>query len=408
MVKENRLDCNMMAKKHRLLYIVGDLPWPLDSGPRIRQYHILKGLAAVAKVTLLALPRVVRPIPRELEDICDAVQVCMRPASTVGKSRLGKVRQLFGELRGLPADLSLPACPIDIQCLFGCDEEDFDCIWIERINVAMLARNLRGVSRFLDLDDIEHRKRGRSGNMSGGWLRRTRRAIEARAWRIAEFEAISEFQGVSVCSEEDRGFLGRSNVIVIPNGAAVDGGVEFTPGVDGRMIFVGSLSYEPNDDALCYFIGTVLPRIVMRCPSAHLQVVGRHASMRLRSLAANSRVELLGFVEDVGAHLKSAAISVAPIRVGGGTRLKILESLAAMKPVVSTSLGAEGLGLMDREEIRIADSAESFADACVDLLSDPVQRFRLAEAGHRVAADRFCWSLVRAKVAAILGHLVRG
>lgn len=390
-----------LGQKMSILYVVAQPPWPLDEGTRLRQYFILRGLASIADVSIVCVGRVPRPIPNEVQMLCRAVQWVPRPR----KKKNGMIARIMGvivELWSRPAVLRHPPLEIDTNSIFGMPPQEFDLVWFERIEIYNLARRARGRRNFLDLDDIEHRKLGRDPLLkTQSWLRRLRQKIEIRSWRKVELSSLGDFDAVAVCSEDDQQYLGATNVVVVPNGAEVRHDCMSCDEVEGRMLFVGLLFYRPNDDALCYFIEEVLPLILLEVPYAHLQVVGRDPSPRLQLLAREPGVALLGYVKDLSSVMKTAMISVAPIRLGGGTRLKILEALGAGKATVATSIGAEGLGFSNGTELFLADDPERFAAACCRLLREPHLRADLAKRGKEAVMNRFSWAGVEENVRSI-------
>jgi glycosyltransferase involved in cell wall biosynthesis len=165
--------------------------------------------------------------------------------------------------------------------------------------------------------------------------------------------------------------------------------------VETDLVFVGSMDWMPNIDGVEYFLDQILPLIRRRKPDSTVTIVGRKppASL-LRRAESDSKLKVTGTVPDVRPYLWSAAVSIVPLRVGGGTRLKIYEAMAARTPVVSTSIGAEGLGIHPPLDIRIEDTPEKFADACVDLLNDPDERSRMAQAAWDLVASTYSWERV--------------
>ena len=161
-----------------------------------------------------------------------------------------------------------------------------------------------------------------------------------------------------------------------------------------RLVFTGSMDWRPNDDAMRWFIDAILPRIRAEVPLARLTVVGRNPSAALREAARGAGVEVTGTVDDVREHVDLAAVYVVPLRVGGGTRLKIFEALAMGKAVVSTTVGAEGLPLVDGVHFVRADGAEAFAGAVVALLQDGARRRALGQAGRGLVTERYAWTQV--------------
>ncbi|HRX90254.1 MAG TPA: glycosyltransferase [Steroidobacteraceae bacterium] len=163
----------------------------------------------------------------------------------------------------------------------------------------------------------------------------------------------------------------------------------------GRIVFVGSMDWMPNEDGIRWFLVEVLPRVRDTQGNAKLIVVGRSPSAGLRELAARSSVlEVTGTVPDVRPYLEDAALSIVPLRIGGGTRLKIYEAMAMRVPVVSTSIGAEGLPLRHGEHLLLADTAQEFANAITGLLGDPAMGDRLAHAAASHVEDNCGWDSV--------------
>jgi glycosyltransferase involved in cell wall biosynthesis len=159
------------------------------------------------------------------------------------------------------------------------------------------------------------------------------------------------------------------------------------------------MDYAPNVDAAAWFVRQIFPSVLRRVPEARLLLVGHDTYHRARPLADGDRIVATGSVADVAPLVAQSTVSVAPIRVGSGTRVKILEALALGVPVVSTTLGAEGLDLMPGREILLADEAERFADQVVRLLTDGVARDALAEAGRAAVESAYSWDAIEQRLA---------
>jgi glycosyltransferase involved in cell wall biosynthesis len=163
------------------------------------------------------------------------------------------------------------------------------------------------------------------------------------------------------------------------------------PRPDGdTLLFFGSLGYAPNLDGILHFLDRIWPAVLARRPATRLEIVGPGAPPALLA-RRSAQVELIGFVEDLRPRLAGAAAVIAPLRLGGGTRLKILEAMAMGRPVVSTSLGAEGLEVRDGEELLLADEPAEFAGAVVRLLEDPRLGERLGRAARARVEQRYSW-----------------
>lgn len=192
------------------------------------------------------------------------------------------------------------------------------------------------------------------------------------------------------------------NPTVIPNGvnvSAYDPHTPPAPGMgDGALVFTGKMDFRPNVDAVLWFAEEVLPRIRQQSPHVHLWVVGQCPHPRLAPLQTHPAVTLTGYVEDVRPYIAGATVYVAPLRIGGGTRLKLLEAMAMEKAVVATRLGAEGYEMRDGEELLLADDAKTFAGAVLSLLSDPERRSALGRAARRFVEDRYDWQVLAPRI----------
>ncbi|HEY6360385.1 MAG TPA: glycosyltransferase family 4 protein [Vicinamibacterales bacterium] len=223
--------------------------------------------------------------------------------------------------------------------------------------------------------------------------------IEWRKLRAREAEACRRADLTIAVSEDDRRRLAAlapgSRMSAIPTGVDTSYFVQngFRP-VPTRLVFGGSMDWHPNEDAVLYFADAILPRIRAEVPDVSLTVVGRNPSARLRELGERSGIFVTGTVEDVRPFIGEAAVYVVPLRAGGGTRLKIFEALAMSKAVVSTTVGAEGLGLETGRHFVAADEPQHFADEVVALLRNPEQRRMLGQAGRHLVERYYSWPMV--------------
>jgi polysaccharide biosynthesis protein PslH len=173
-----------------------------------------------------------------------------------------------------------------------------------------------------------------------------------------------------------------------------------------NLVFVGSMSYVPNVDAAEFFVRDVLPRIAREVSEVTLTIVGARPAPAVRRLAADPRVQVTGLVDDVRPFYAAAAAAVVPLRIAGGVRMKILEAMALGSPLVSTSIGAEGLGLQDGRELLIADTPQQFADAVIRLLRDARLRDTLARQARETAVRRFSWESVARTLEGVYDSIV--
>ena len=199
-------------------------------------------------------------------------------------------------------------------------------------------------------------------------------------------------------ADEMRRLFGVTRVTEIPTGVNIEYFLppEPHPAASGAdLVFVGSMDWLPNVDGVLYFVSEVLPLIRQKRPGCTLAIVGRIPPPKISELAAaDPLVQVTGTVPDIRPYLWGSAVSIVPLRIGGGTRLKIYEAMAARIPVVSTTVGAEGLTVNPPSDIRIGDAPHDFADHCLELLASPEERARVSQAAWEMVNANFSWDHV--------------
>jgi glycosyltransferase involved in cell wall biosynthesis len=249
----------------------------------------------------------------------------------------------------------------------------------------------------LDEHNIEFDLARQQAGKELGFARRLHNSTNWPKLRREEMLAWTRFDAVAFCSAEDqsraRELVPALRSAVVPNSVDVD---DFRPRPgdpppDGRTVmFFGAINYFPNIDGLMYLLREVWPLLEKSHPQARLKIVGQHPTPEVLAFRG-PRVEVTGRVDDVRPHLAGAAVCIAPLRIGGGTRFKILEAMAMAKPVVSTSLGAEGIGYEDGRHLLIGDDPKAFAAAVGRVLDDPALAARLSQAGRALVEERYSW-----------------
>jgi len=217
-----------------------------------------------------------------------------------------------------------------------------------------------------------------------------------------ERRTLARFDGVLAVSDIDRETFGRlypgaarRPVEVIPTGVDTQFFAPSTSEPGARsLVFTGSMDWVPNEDAMIFFCNEVLPLIRREEPGVTLAIVGRAPTPNVLRLAQLPGVTVTGRVEDVRPHMAAAAAYVVPLRIGGGTRLKIFEAMSMGKAIVSTAIGAEGLPVSDGAHLLLADSPRAFADAVLRVLRDVPQRRALEAAARRLVVERYDWAAV--------------
>ena len=239
--------------------------------------------------------------------------------------------------------------------------------------------------------------------------------LQAARMRDWEGRVCRQVRHIIAVSREDAArmtkMFGVTNVSDVPTGVDLEyfAPPSAAPTHIADLVFVGSMDWLPNIDGMRFFVGEVLPLIRKSRPGCSLAVVGRLPTPEITAYAAaDPKITVTGTVPDVRPYLWGSSVSVVPLRIGGGTRLKIYEAIAAKVPVVSTTIGAEGLDITAPAHFRLADTAQGFADACVALLDDAADRARLAAAAWATVASRFSWESVTLQFEEILERAQHG
>ena len=301
----------------------------------------------------------------------------------------GRLARLRGALRTRSAYAGRAWSPALWDLVGASSGLDIDLLLVAATQMAPYAPAAQGRMRLLDMQNVESALvRGHGGTR--GAIQRPAYRLEAMALRRWENWIGRTFDAVSVVSDADRQRLppAASRVLVCPNGW--DTARPLPPSDEPVAAFVALLSWAPNVEAARWIATEVWPRVRAARPDARLLLVGRDPHAAVRAFAGNG-VEVSGTVADVRPWLARSVLGLAPLRSGGGSRLKILESLDAGRPVVATSVGAEGLEDLIGRGIVVADQPEDFAAEVVSFLDDRARARLVGLEGHRAVAAEFSW-----------------
>jgi sugar transferase (PEP-CTERM/EpsH1 system associated) len=377
----------------KLLMVSPYLPHP-SWGAGTRSYYLLKALAREHTVSLLALADSsnVETHCAALAEMTHALRIVPRPPS--GRKR---PQQLMNVLRGRSYLLDLFTLPQVQQELDAILPHDhYDAIIVESVFMAGY-RLSEEVPVVIDQHNIEYELLQRTYQREKQWSRKGFNWWESRLLKPVELERCRKARVVLVTSEREclllKELLPRSTIEVVPNGVDIDVFDSSYPQQEAadRIIFTGTMNYYPNIDAVLSFARECWPLIRSRVPTATWQIVGKTPPAEVRDLAELPGVTVTGAVPDVRHYLAAATVAIAPVLIGSGTRLKILEALSMRRAVVSTSLGCEGLSLIPGKHLIVADQAQEFAQAVVDLMQAPEQRVALGNAGRALIEAEYSW-----------------
>jgi len=394
--------------------IAGEYPWPVNSGSRMRLETILGGLRRCGPTDLFSIVPGVREDIDPPDDRCGLDRVGVvhyddRPGT--GLAMVGALAR-----RAHPVELSLRDGPTVTRALARFASGRYDLIWYFGVRPWALVGGWDAVPTVLDVVDLEDYKIAARLNLPrptaqgvGGRLRRVAgRALsteEVRRWARLQARASARCSATVVCSvlDADRAASGgMTRIEVVPNAYRRVGralGKEAV-GRPPTVLFQGTLRYPPNADAATFLVDEVAPVLRRRIPDVRIRLVGP-STPALARLDDPPRVLVVGRVPDMDAELDRADLVVVPVRFGSGTRLKILEAFAHRIPVVSTTLGAEGLGAEDGVHLLLADTAADLASACVRLLTDTGLRGEMASSAYALFEERFAEDVVEGRVAEV-------
>jgi sugar transferase (PEP-CTERM/EpsH1 system associated) len=412
----------------RILFITPQVPYPPRQGATMRNYHFIQGLARNHVVDLLTFlaPGDQLADDSPLRAICRRVAAVEQPVRTM-------LQRARSTLTTLTPDMGLRLESAAMHRLVRqwlAEAQDagaqYDVVQIEGIELAQYARPLierrpdpERPALVFDDHNCEYLLQKRNALTD---LRHPRR-WPAAAYSIVQWQKLRRYEAAIVraadvvvaVSEADRcallglgaptsfGSASSQNIVVVPNGIDLEAyrpPEAFSP--LRTLVFTGKMDYRPNVDAVLWFAQNVLPRVLEKAPDVRFQIVGMNPHPRLDALRSHPAIEITGAVPDTRPYIHRAGVYVIPMRVGGGTRFKALEALACAAPVVSTTLGVEGVDVRDGEELLIADEPEAFAEAVLRLLEDAQQggmlRRRLGAQGRRFVEQRYGWEQILPKL----------
>lgn len=423
----------------KILFVVPDCPYPPDKGTALRNFHLIKGLAARHEIHLLGFSHEEKDAVwrAELRRYCQRIEFVPAPTRTVWR-RLATV--LFSSLPDMA--WRLPSLAMEEKLRLLLTQENYDLVQIEGIElgryVLLVKGRLsgdRGVDQSLvsgeryrvvfDDHNAEYLLQKRAFEIDRHYPRKWIRAFYSLLqWqKLRRYEQMVCFHAdqVIAVSEADRvalqSLLPGLEVAVVPNGVDCE---KFSPALanqtlpplptDARrlasLVFTGTMDFRPNIDAVTWFCSEVLPLIQRELFHVHVCIVGKSPSAEVRALADNPAVTVTGYVEDIRPYVLGSKVYIVPLRMGSGTKLKVLQAMAMGIPVVSTSLGIEGIRVTPGEEILVGDTPEEFARQVIALLNDEGKRTAMARRARAVVAQQYDWQSIVPRLESVYAQVL--
>lgn len=391
-----------------LLVIATSVPYPPVWGYAQRCFQLARQLARRHRVTMVcySLADQASDVADLAEYVHEVVAVLQRPTPGWGR-RLGQLRSICSSdpFHSRGTQTSAMQTTVDQLVTSGC----VDAVIIESSQMGWLSV-AANVPVYVDEHNIESELLERMARSERSSLRRVFYQLEYRRYRRFEGMVWDRSAGCSATSQRDASMISSRRpeipVAVVPNGVDIEHfSSESDEPLPCRLVFTGLLDYRPNYDGIHWFLDEVYPLIQRKHPSVELQIVGHGSPEVLRALRRPG-VQVTGRVPDLRVHLDQAAVAVVPLRIGGGTRLKVVEAMSMGRAIVSTTLGAEGIDVVHDTHILLADEATDFAEAVVALLDDPRRRTRLGTSARRLVTDQYSWESSADQFNVLLEHLV--
>lgn len=378
----------------KLLFTANRFPYPPYRGDKLKIFHLARILSQhheLHLITFLQDERDRQYLP-ELEKYFQNIHLI--PLSKA-QSYLNCLKAVFSPK---PFQTHYFKSAAMAEAIFKLHQQaHFDAIHVQHLRMAQYWADINDIPRILDLPDA----------YSLYWKRRIKALSGIHKWfagieqkRVYRYEQIlKKYDLTLVCSKEDRNYLATEHQLktidILPNGVDTE-----SFGGDGHnyqqhqiILFTGNMDYAPNVDAVVYFSKEIFPTIRQHFPDTKFVIAGQRPVKKVLELAG-AAIEVTGFVKDLSALYRQAAIVVAPLRFGAGTQNKVLEAMAMGVPVVSGTVGFEGLNIQSGEGVVLATSTETFTESCCQLLADHSLREKVGKTGKAKISENFAWPVI--------------
>lgn len=385
----------------KILHVMPYSPVPPTFGGALRIYHLLAQMIKRHNVTIAAYgtQKDYQLLTQHFGKLVREIHLIPPHPWTQHHRRIGQSYALLTK----QSFFHLITYTLDMQQLINrlLQWNDYDVVQSEFAVMGAFQYETDAV-KILDAHNVEYDNFRRIGATTSSLLRRMYYHREYKTFFAEEIKACKKSDAIFVTSPRDKAILDNDvpdiPKYVIPNGVDTE---YFSPKETAvepfSLVFTGMMGYVPNYDGMLYFLDEIFPLILKQIPETKIYIVGSQPPKKLLQRASHNII-ITGYVDDVRPYIRQSCVYVVPLRMGGGTRLKIAEAMAVSKPIVSTSIGCEGIDVQDGESLMIRDEPVSFAQAVVELLRDKQKRERLAARGYEIARTYYDWSLIGQKM----------
>ena len=402
----------------KILWLNAGLLLPLDKGGKLRTWHLMRNLARRHEITYLSFEEPSQPDEHRtgMREVCQRLETVPRSDPAKGTLRFyaDAARYIVDPVPYAVAKYRSSAYAARVDELLRTG--GFDAVVCDFLPPLVNMPRTLPCPSILFTHNVEaeiwRRHVETASNPAAKYL------LQQQWQRMLRFEreALSRFDLVLAVSQADAETFGRlypgalrAPVHVVQTGVDTEYFAPATATTPRRahLVFTGSMDWLPNEDGMLHFVRDILPLIRQAEPEATLSIIGRAPTPAVRRLADEHGIEVTGRVDDVRPHIAAGSVYVVPLRIGGGTRLKIFEAMGMAKAIVSTTVGAEGLPVTDGADIVIADEPPAFAEAVVRLIRDEPWRARLEQAARQLVVERYDWSAVAQDFESALARVKR-
>jgi len=387
-----------------ILFLTSRLPFPPIGGDKLRVFKFLEFLSKENYITLFLF-------------IDNKFQI---PDIEVYKKYFSRIEIMY-----LPSYISYLSCIIGLfgklplqvyyyhsrrmRKLIEKEIENFDLVFVHLIRMAEYVKRFKMIPKILDLTDAISLNYQRSIKYQKGLKYLISRIEKVRVLKY-EIDIIKDFDRNFLVSETDKNYLNgyaeTESVEIIPNGVDLEYFSYNENNFDAKcIVFMGNMRTYPNNDTVKYFCDSIFPIVVRRYPDVKFYIVGANPTREVFALGKRKNVIVTGEVDDIRPYIRSAVVSVCPLRVGSGILNKILESMALGTPVVTSTIGLEGIDAIPNEEILVTDDKYEFAEKIISLMENPDLRNRIALNGRKLIEEKYSDKIVMNKVKKVLHQL---
>lgn len=397
----------------KILFLSTKGPLPTNDGHALRTYNLLKQIALIHQVYLLSFVKFQEEYCyiNEIRGVCRSVNYAELEENA---SKISMGYSLLRSLVNQQPFVALKYYKKNMQRLIQdiVDKEHLDLVHIDILPMSVYLELFQGIPTVLNAHNVESLLLDRQVLNEKNWLKKIYLTSQQKKLSLFERMAAKQVDHIITCSEEDRkifeSFAPRTSTTIVPNGVDVEFFCAKNEVLeqDMKIVFVGGLNWFPNLDGLKWFDEEVLPYVLRKCPNICIYVIGRYE--KDIKWKHNKQFCIKGFVPDIRPYLEVGAVVIVPLRIGGGTRLKILDAMSMSKAIVSTSIGAEGLGVSDGINIVLRDNAEDFAEGIIELIEDREKRQSIKKAARFFVEENYQWKSIGSRLLDVYEKSITG